>query len=451
MRKSYLMLTLVILLICFLGILSACNNESNEPNIEDGDALFIEGVYICNECPYFDSDINFDVITFKIIFSIDGYYSMYQNGIDEDNNIGEYTDYGTYAYDTKNDIIILTDTDAGNTIQCTFVNGILILPTGNSFSIKLQVDEKDDFNYSKVNGGYSVRYYGDSETVVIPSIYNGEPVITVSIWAFFNNTGLKCITIPDSVTTIEDGAFYYCTSLERLTVTSGNDVYHSDGNCIIETITKRLILGCKTSIIPNDGSVIGIGNCAFQNCVGLSSLSIPDNIVTIEGCAFYCCTGLESITLPNGLTAIGNAFYNCTGLKSITISNSVTTIEVYSFWGCTNIESLIVASGNTKYHSNGNCIIDTTSKELILGCKTSVIPNDGSVIYIGVFAFRNCIGLTSIIIPKEVCFFRSDIFEGCDKLEIIYYTGTEAEWSELMSWSDETYYTNYNVVFNYEE
>ena len=78
---------------------------------------------------------------------------------------------------------------------------------------------------------------------------------SIGDYAFYNRSGLTSATIPDSVTSIGYGAFYGCTGLTSIVVEDGNPVYHSAGNCIIETDSKTLILGCKTSVIPDDGSV----------------------------------------------------------------------------------------------------------------------------------------------------------------------------------------------------
>lgn len=101
-----------------------------------------------------------------------------------------------------------------------------------------------------------------------------------------------------------------CSSLESITVIDGHPKYHSAGNCLIETETKTLIAGCKTSVIPVDGSVTKIGNSAFMQNGGLESISIPEGVTEIGNSAFYLCNNLRSIILPHSLKKIGQqAFF----------------------------------------------------------------------------------------------------------------------------------------------
>ena len=116
--------------------------------------------------------------------------------------------------------------------------------------------------------------------------------------AFSDCSGLTSITIPDSVTSIGEYAFYNCRSLTSITVEQDNTVYHSAGNCLIETASKTLILGCRNSVIPSDGSVTSIGDYAFYNCNGLTSITIPDSVTSIGSSAFSGCNSLTSITIP---------------------------------------------------------------------------------------------------------------------------------------------------------
>ena len=89
----------------------------------------------------------------------------------------------------------------------------------------------------------------------------------------------------------------------------------------------------KSVTIPN--SVTTIGDNAFRFCSGLTSVTIPNSVTSIGDWAFADCIGLTSVTLPNSVTTIGNyAFEDCTGLTSVTIPNSVTTIGEFAFYDC---------------------------------------------------------------------------------------------------------------------
>ena len=260
-------------------------------------------------------------------------------------------------------------------------------------------------------------------------------------------SSIKSVTIGNGVTSIGNNAFYGCTRLTSITVVPGNPVYHSAGNCLIETGSKTLIQGCNTSVIPTDGSVTSIGSYAFRDCTGLTSITIPDSVTFIDALAFDNCTGLTRITVAPGnpvyhsagnclietgskklitgckasvipadgnVTSIGDhAFYGCVGLTSITIPDSVTFIDAWAFDNCTGLTSITVTSGNPAYHSAGDCLIETGSKKLITGCKASVIPADGSVTSIGDHAFYGCTGLTSITIPDSVTSIDDAAFQSC--------------------------------------
>ena len=205
---------------------------------------------------------------------------------------------------------------------------------------------------------------------------------------------MTSVTIPNSITSIDQYAFSRCYGLTSLVVDKNNGTYDSRNNCnaIIETSTNNLIVGCKNTTIPN--SVTSIGSWAF-----------------------YGCSSLTSLTIPNSVTSIGyGAFYNCSGLTSVTIGNSVTSIGYGAFSGCSGLTSVTVDKNNGTYDSRNNCnaIIETSTNKLIVGCKNTTIGN--SVSSIGEYAFEGCSGLTSVTIPNSVTSIDNYAFEGCSGL-----------------------------------
>jgi hypothetical protein len=160
---------------------------------------------------------------------------------------------------------------------------------------------------------------------------------------------------------------------------------------------------------PNTYSVTSIGNAAFQNYLGLTSVTIPNSVISIEDSAFFGCSALTSITIPNSVTSIGiSAFQYCSALTGqLTIPNSVTSIGINAFVNCSGLTGLLTIPNSLT--SIGNSVFQGCS-----GLTSVTIPN--SVTSIASQAFFGCSGLTSITIPNSVISIGDFAFFGCSGL-----------------------------------
>ena len=202
-------------------------------------------------------------------------------------------------------------------------------------------------------------------------------------------------------------------------ITSFDELQYFTG---LTTIDEQTFLECTSLasiIIPINVTIVD--NYAFYGCSSLTSISIPNSVTTIKDSSFQNCSGLTSISIPNSVTTIADQAFYCSGLTSISIPNSVTTIKSAAFGGCSSLTSIKVEEGNAYYDSRNNCnaIIETKTNTLVVGCKTTIIPND--VLYIGTGAFSGQSGLTSIIIPNCVTTIANQAFSGCSNLTSITF------------------------------
>ena len=250
--------------------------------------------------------------------------------------------------------------------------------------------------YSVKNGTKTIADEAFHDCVSLTSVTIGKGVTSIGDSAFAYCSSLTSITIGNDVTSIGNRAFEDCSSLTSITVANGNPVYHSAGNCLIETGSKTLIAGCKNSIIPSDGSVTSIGRNAFFGCSSLTSITIPDSVTSIGDSAFYKCSKITSVTIGNGVTSIGDgAFWACSSLTSIEIPASVTSIGVAAFRYCYDLASI-------------------------------EIPD--SVTSIGSLAFEDCGSLTSVTIPDSVISIGGSAFRGCSSLTSVTFENPNGWW-----------------------
>ncbi len=299
-----------------------------------------------------------------------------------------------------------------------------------------------------------VRYQGNDKNITIPSKIKNYPV-TVLDFGSFSDCSAKSIVIPDTVQFIGMGAFTYCPNLEsitipdsvlrigddafrdceklksihipssvtfiglnmmggcynleKITVDPNNKNYNSGDNynAVISNSTNALIIGCKSTVIPE--GVSSIHPYAFQGC-GIKNVTLPSSVTMIGEGAFSGCSQLASIDIPDSVTEIGMSAFNCCdSLKQVTIPNSITKINDYTFSTCFTLESVTIPSSVTEIGSNA-----------FYSCpnlKNVNIPD--SVTTIGEGAFCCCLNLKEITLPDSVTNLAAGAFEMCEGMEKI--------------------------------
>lgn len=299
----------------------------------------------------------------------------------------------------------------------------------------------------------------------VTSVSLPESITTIETGAF-QSCGLTSITLPESVTTIGEIAFYYCEKLQTINIPDGVttlerqtfsgcssllSIHIPDGvktidrycfqNCkSLKTITglkgvtsigKDAFLNCENLLeISIPSKLETLGEAAFKNCTSLSSpIVLPSTLQRIENETFYGCANIPSITMEEGVQHLGlDTFYGCSSLTSIYIPASLTSIYLLPFSYCTNLTSIKVAEDNPMFDSRDNCnaIMSSTYNNLVVGCNGTVIPStaEGIAYNSGWGAFVGC-HLPSVRIPAGMTDISTSGFQRCYIGEISVEEGNE--------------------------
>ena len=315
----------------------------------------------------------------------------------------------------------------------------------NAFTGKVKIDGiyynlTTKANVAEVSYGdipYSV------EILTIPSSVEYEGIIcnvvSIGTKAFQNCTELRKITIPNSVTEIDDMAFYGCTGLTDVVIPEsvteiGGSAYSGCTNMktlsILGPISsmrmafdklsslesvyiKDLAAWCQVSFWMRRNNPLNYAKHFYVDGVEITDLVIPEGVSVVSD-SFWGFQGLKSLTIPEGVTEIAAcAFGECYNLTSVSIANTVKKIDYYAFRGCTALKQI-------------------------------VIPN--SVTYIGDEGFKGCTNLEQVVIGKRLDYLGSSSFSNCTELKDVYVYSEKKPYDyydNLFSNSDIKYATLY--------
>ncbi len=187
--------------------------------------------------------------------------------------------------------------------------------------------------------------------------------------------------------------------------------YVEGGGVIITECQKELKGDLVIPEVLDNETVVGIGEGAFYEVKGLTSVTMPETVTEIGAGAFYCCEALQSINLPAGLTTIGeSAFYQCASLKTVEIPDGITTITDSCFAQCYALDKLTLPAKLEKieaeaFYASGQNI------------DTLLLPD--TLTEIGELAFYGWSSIRTVHLPKALTQLGDYVFDGCDALQEI--------------------------------
>ena len=284
------------------------------------------------------------------------------------------------------------------------------------------------------------------EDIVIPSTYNGLPVMEIGNSAFSEYQFIRSVTFPITLELIGPGAFSNCSSLASIEIPEGvTEIYQNafSGCTRLETITlstslKRIEVnvfsGCSslTSIKIPEG-VTEIHQNAFSGCTRLETVTLSTSLKRIEVNVFSGCSSLTSIKIPEGVTEIHqNAFSGCTKLETVILPETLESIGISAFAECEKLyeqDSGLAYAGNWLVGAKEN-IISVNVREgtqhiadgiFIENSNLSSVSLPSTLKTIGSFAFFCCSFLTSIEIPEEVTEIGEQAFDHCFNIKKVVF------------------------------
>ena len=385
------------------------------------DCTSLDDIFFLGNAPAINMDMDYPSFPLGIIL----YYTPGTTGWTDsdayDANAGTWNGYTLRSWDGKDEEASIVDSGycggEGDGMNLTWTldsDGLLTISgKGVMENGVFWLEQRASVKTVKINKGVtSIGAGAFSDCSSLTSVTIPDSVTSIGTSAFRDCNSLTSVTIPSSVTSIGEWAFSGCSSLRNInipnSVTSIGHVVFSDCSSLTNVT------------IPD--SVISIGAGAFAGCSSLTDIAIPSSVTSIDNNAFAGCSSLADITIPSSVTSIGDDIFNgCSNLTSINIPDSVTSIGDGMFQDCSSLKSIIIPSGVTSIGSHA-----------FYGCsslRNINIPD--SVTSIDRYTFWDCSSLTSITIPSSVTSIVENAFLSCDRLEFVYYGGTEDQWKSI--------------------
>lgn len=272
----------------------------------------------------------------------------------------------------------------------------------------------------KVTGilSYAFRDLSKLTGVVIP-----EGVRFIGV-AAFKDSGVTKLTLPSTLTDIDENAFQYCKKLKTIVLSEKNTALTLDESGVLynKEKTELILFPAKSSVteytLPE--TVTKIWSYAFAYNSTLKSVAVNEGVTEIGEYAFHCCKGMASLSLPESLETIGqSAFRACTKLTDIVIGEKVKRLPTYTFAYCTRLKNITLPKG-----------LETISSKV----------------------FYECFAIEEIVVPnvKSIGYYALGAIDGNGAITV-YFMGSKDEWQAATSKYDIGYINRNRIHYNYED
>lgn len=312
-------------------------------------------------------------------------------------------------------------------ITAALLIGVVLCFAGCSSSTtsgKLSNKDTELLAYENIGGVAQITGIGayPSTDLIIPEEIGGLPVVSVGEEAF-EDSRITSVIIADTVTEINDSAFYGCENLTSVSIGKGvtkiKGFAFEDCDNLKAVYINDLSAWCGIMFSYESSNPLYYAHNLYINGDLATDIVIPDDVTAIENHAFCCCSNLTSVTIGNSLEEIGYfAFDGCDNLTTVIIPDGAANINVGIFRNFSYLTTIEVFENNEYYSVENGVLFNKDKTELFFCCRgiscAYTIPD--SVEYICRYAFEGCKNLTSIIIPDSVEYIGEYAFEDCKNL-----------------------------------
>ena len=254
-----------------------------------------------------------------------------------------------------------------------------------------------------------------------------------------------------------------CKSLSDIdlpegTIDSSGIIWNDTGNGIVITGYNGTDPEVNIPSSFNGKPVTAIRDKAFKNNTAVTSVSIPESVVSIGTEAFSGCTALSKVNIPDGITKIAeHTFYKCESLTSITIPSSVISFDSGAFFSCKCLETvyyegtldtwLAIRFNDYSYRADANPCNNGAYFYIDGKLLTDPVIPDGTET-IAEKTFCGCKSMTSITLPSSLKQIKNYAFCNCSSLINVYYAGTKEEWQEIYIDNKNTPLTKAGITYD---